>query len=145
MRGWGEGWEGNVNSFQHHGHSSEQRLLISASLTEFEVNQCLVMMVGWQLKAKLCLLRCPDKLSGYTHFPSPYLMLQLAVLVAYFAFSVENTKKTLFIIHAPLPFFRTQPILKRAGVFCGGAENSAPISFLLQTLVLPVVVYLYSL
>lgn len=73
------------------------------------------MMVGWQSKAKLCLFRCPDKLSGYTHLPSLYLILHSAVLVG--AFSVENAKKTLFIIHAPLAFFRTEPILKRAGIF----------------------------
>lgn len=129
------------NSFQHHGQSSEQRLLTGASFRFLETNQCFAAMVGWLFKADVCLFQWPDKLSVSTHFQLSLLYcswLGSAILLP----SQSKTRRKHFSLFMHVSFFRTQSALKR-NMFLQRCWKLTTRLFPFKTFVLPVVVHLY--
>lgn len=87
------GLGGKCYSFQHHGQSSERR--------HFKANQCFIMRVGWQFKAKIILYL--DDLINCLAAYIPKSVFDIAVGRGSPSLLLFQLK-TLFIIHASLRF-----------------------------------------
>lgn len=98
------------NPFQHHGQSTEQRLL-SASSKMSEANQCcFVMKAGGQFI--YVWWRWPNKSYGYAHFQIHVWNWVLHILL----FQLKAWRKH-FSLFMQLSFSRPQKMLKRT-IFC---------------------------